>query len=162
MMTDRARLSKRSSYKDSKTPGAEFLGSPDFPQALRDAVALYDPAGLMLPGHFNPTGPDSEIGKATLDRFKVLVRERLQGKKILNLSGKVDKLVPYKAGEPFLKVFKQVLEEERGTGLDVRFEDVLFDGVGHAFPRPMADKAMEWVCELLADEEGGGTVLSKI
>jgi pimeloyl-ACP methyl ester carboxylesterase len=162
MMTDRARLSKRSSYKDSSTPGAEFLGSPDFPQALQDAIALYDPAGLMLPGHFNPTGPDSQIEKATLDRFKILVRERLQGKKILNLSGRVDKLVPYAAGEPFLKVFKQVLEEERGRGLDVGFEDVLFEGVGHAFPRSMADKATEWVCDLLVGEEGHASVSSKI
>lgn len=152
LMTDRARLSKRKTYTESTPPGAEFLGSPDFPQALQDAIAQYDPAGLLLPGHFNPTGPDPAPSKASLDRFRILVRERLHGKRILNLSGQADKLVPYAAGEPFLKVFKQVLSEDKS--LDVGFEDVLFDGVGHAFPRSMADKATEWLCDLLAKDDG--------
>jgi pimeloyl-ACP methyl ester carboxylesterase len=149
LMTDRARLSKRKSYIDTKPQGAEFLGSPDFPQALQEAIAQSDPAGLLLPGYFNPTGPDGEV---ELTRFKKLVRERLQGKRILNLSGKVDKLVPYAAGEPFLKVFKQVLDEDKS--LDIGFEDVLFDGVGHAFPKAMEDKAAEWICRVLAEKEG--------
>ncbi|KAF2249692.1 hypothetical protein BU26DRAFT_287744 [Trematosphaeria pertusa] len=151
LMTDRARLSKLKSYTSTTPPGSSFLGSPDFPQALLDAIARYDPAGLLLPGQFNPTGPDPEVGKAKLDRFKVLLRERLHEKHILNLSGRDDKLVPYAAGESFLKVFKQVLEED--PGLHISFEDVLFDGVGHAFPKAMADKATDWICHLLAKEE---------
>lgn len=150
LMTDRARLSKRKTFLDSSPPGASFLGSPDFPQALQDAVAQYDPAGLLLPGMFNPTGPDPIPQRPHLDRMKVLLKERLQGKRILNLSGRVDKLVPYAAGEPFLNVFKQVLKEE--PSLDIGFEDVLFDGVGHAFPKAMADKATEWLCDILAAE----------
>jgi pimeloyl-ACP methyl ester carboxylesterase len=149
LMTDRARLSKRESYTQSKPPGAEFLGSSDFPQALQDAIAQYDPAGLLLPRYFNPTGADGDVD---LERFKKLVRERLQGKRILNLSGGADKLVPHAAGEPFLKVFKQVLDADKS--LDVGFEDVLFDGVGHAFPKDMLDKATEWICGLLDDGEG--------
>ncbi|KAF2029605.1 hypothetical protein EK21DRAFT_89693 [Setomelanomma holmii] len=158
LMTDRARLSKRKTYTDTTPPGALFLGSSDFPQALQDAIAQSDPAGLLLPGQFNPTGSDPTPSKASLDRFRILLRERLHGKRILNLSGKVDKLVPYAAGEPFLKVFKQVLSEDKS--LDVGFEDVLFDGVGHAFPKAMADKATEWICDLLVEEEG--QVSSKI
>ncbi|OAL02099.1 hypothetical protein IQ06DRAFT_292833 [Phaeosphaeriaceae sp. SRC1lsM3a] len=158
LMTDRARLSKLKTYTDSTPPGASFLGSPDFPQALQDAIAQYDPAGLLLPGYFNPTGPGTPPSKASLDRFKIIVRERLQGKRILNLSGKVDKLVPYAAGEPFYKVFKQVLDEDRS--LDISFEDVLFDGVGHVFPKDMANKATEWICEVLV--QGEGRVSSKI
>ena len=154
LMTDRARLSKLKSYTESSPPGAEFLGSKDFPQALQDAIAQYDPAGLLLPGSFNPMGADPEPSKAALDRFKALARERLGGKQILNLSGRDDKLVPYAAGEPFLKVFKQVVSEEPGLG--VEFEDVLFDGVGHAFPKSMADTATEWLCDILAKEEGRG------
>jgi predicted esterase len=83
----------------------------------------------------------------------------LHGKKILNLSGKADKLVPYAAGEPFYTIFKQVLSEDKS--LDVTFEDVLFDGVGHAFPKSMADKATEWICGVLMEEERG-SVTSKI
>jgi pimeloyl-ACP methyl ester carboxylesterase len=149
LMTDRARLSKRETYTSTTPPGAEFLGSPDFPKALQDSIAQSDPAGLLLPGYFNPTGPDAQ---PPLDRFKILVRERLHGKKVLNLSGKADKLVPYAAGEPFYKIFKQVLDEDQS--LDIAFEDVLFDGVGHAFPKEMADKATEWICDVLSLEEG--------
>ncbi|KAF1849004.1 uncharacterized protein K460DRAFT_364929 [Cucurbitaria berberidis CBS 394.84] len=151
LMTDRARLSKRKTYTETSPPGASFLGSPDFPLALQDAIAQYDPAGLLLPGQFNPTSADPQPDKAKLDRFKVLLRERLQGKQILNLSGKVDKLVPYAAGEPFLNVLKGVLQQE--PSLNIAFEDVLFDGVGHAFPTAMADKATEWLCNVLAKAE---------
>jgi pimeloyl-ACP methyl ester carboxylesterase len=150
LMADRARLSRLESYVGSEPPGKEFLGSKDFPGALRDAVSQYDPAGLLLPHYYDPTGVDREVGKATLDRFRVLVRERLNGKRILNLSGRDDKLVPYAAGEPFLKVFKQVLAED--ASLDVGFEDVLFDGVGHAFPQEMLQKSAEWICGLLVEE----------
>lgn len=157
LMTDRARLSKRQTYNLTTPPGSSFLGSPDFPQALLDAISQSDPAGLLLPGQFIPNSADPEVSKAKLDRFKILVRERLHGKQILNLSGKVDKLVPYAAGEPFLKVFKQVLSEE--PSLNVEFEDILFDGVGHAFPKEMADKATDWICNLLTQEP---PVVSKI
>jgi pimeloyl-ACP methyl ester carboxylesterase len=151
LMADRARLSKLASWTRSEPPGSAFLGSRNFPPALRKAVAQYDPAGLLLPNIYSSTGPDAEVGKVTLDRFRVLVRERLHGKHILNLSGREDKLVPYAAGEPFLKVFKQVIKED--PSLNVGFEDVLFDGVGHAFPHSMAEKSSEWICGLLAKEE---------
>jgi predicted esterase len=101
----------------------------------------------LTPGVFNPIGEDNS---PDLARFKKLVRERLQGKRILNLSGKVDKLVPYAAGEPFLDLFKQVIEGDKA--LNVRFEDVLFDGVGHAFPKGMLEKAGEWICGVLSEE----------
>jgi pimeloyl-ACP methyl ester carboxylesterase len=152
LMADRARLSKRESYTSTDPPGKAFLGSEDFPVALQDAIAQYDPAGLLLPNYFHPNQPDPQLSKATLDRFKILARERLHGKKILNLSGKVDKLVPYVAGEPFIKVLKQVRDEDKS--LDIGFEDVLFEGVGHAFPREMADKASEWICGVVEAEEG--------
>jgi pimeloyl-ACP methyl ester carboxylesterase len=154
LLTDRARLSKRSSYTSSTPPGAAFLGSTDFPLALMQAVEKFDPAGLLLPGSFNPVGSDPSPSPETLERFRALVRERLQGKRILNLSGREDKLVPYAAGKPFLDVFKRVLDEDQA--LDVGFEDVLFDGVGHAFPPAMVEKATAWICDLLAKEERGG------
>ncbi|KAF2873551.1 Alpha/Beta hydrolase protein [Massariosphaeria phaeospora] len=158
LMTDRARLSKLESYTSTAPPGVAFLGSPDFPKALQRAVAQFDPAGLLLPGRFSPTSPDPELKSADLDRFKSLLRDRLQGKRILNLSGRDDKLVPYAAGEPFLNVFKQMVKEE--PSLDIGFEDILFDGVGHAFPKAMADNATVWICDLLAAD--GGLMASKI
>ncbi|KAI8930927.1 hypothetical protein NX059_011942 [Plenodomus lindquistii] len=156
LMTDRARLSKLDTYIKTDPQGATFLGSPDFPPALLDAIAQYDPAGLLLPGSFNPTSPADNVALSPvqLDRFKNILAQRLKGKQILNLSGGADKLVPYAAGEPFLRVFKQVVESEKG--LDIVFEDVVFEGVGHAFPREMADKATTWICGVLGRDEGGG------
>ena|SRR5690242_4618217 len=151
LMTDRARLSKRASYTASTPPGASFLGSQDFPPPLMAAVAQFDPAGLLLPGVFDPVGSDRPVGSETLTRFRTLVRDRLSGKHILNLSGGADKLVPYAAGEPFLRVFSKVLSQD--PALDVHFSDEIFDGVGHAFPEAMADRATEWVCGLLAAQQ---------
>jgi pimeloyl-ACP methyl ester carboxylesterase len=146
LMTDRARLSKRPSYTQSSPPGAAFLGSEDFPPALLHAVSLYDPAGKMLPGIFNPVGEDLQPSELALLRMKSAAFA-LTGKKILNLSGKEDKLVPYAAGEAFLKVFKEVVVSDRIA--NVEFEDVLFDGVGHAYSPDMADKATGWLCAIM-------------
>ncbi|KAF2186347.1 hypothetical protein K469DRAFT_749929 [Zopfia rhizophila CBS 207.26] len=145
LMTDRARLSKLKSYTDSNPPGSSFIGSRDFPPALMDAISRFDPAASLLPGVGQGGG---EIGKAKLDRFKILLRERLHGKSILNLSGKVDKLVPYAAGESFLDVFEKVVRED--PSLNIAFEDKLFDGVGHAFSPAMAETAVGWICDILS------------
>jgi pimeloyl-ACP methyl ester carboxylesterase len=150
LMTDRARLSRRKAYAESDPPGSRFLGSADFPQALISATSQADPAGLLLPNSFDPAHPTTlspPPSTAKLDRARAELRQRLQGKRILNLSGKIDKLVPYAAGEPFLNVFKQLVREDKE--LDFEFEDVLFDGVGHAFPKAMADRATAWICDLL-------------
>jgi pimeloyl-ACP methyl ester carboxylesterase len=153
LLTDRARLSKRAAYTQSTPPGSTFLGSQDFPNALMDAVAQYDPAGLLLPGSFDPQFPAAlvpEPGKAKVDRMRVLIRERLGGKQILNLYGKSDKLVPYAAGEPFLRKFKEVLAQD--ASLDTEFEDVGLEGVGHKFDAKMAEKATAWICAVLERE----------
>lgn len=150
-MTERARLSKRDTHVSTQPPGTSFLGSSDFPPALQHAVAQYDPAGLLLPGMFNPVGPDTLPTPVQIDRFRTVLADRLQGKHILNLSGTVDKLVPYAAAEPFLKVFKNVIENHKE--LAITLEDVLFDGIGHEFPKPMADKATAWISSLLTNHD---------
>jgi pimeloyl-ACP methyl ester carboxylesterase len=161
LMTDRARLSRRKAYAESSPPGSSFLGSEDFPQALMDAILKADPAGLILPNSFDPTHPTAlspRPSKEKLEHARAEIRQRLNGKRILNLSGEADKLVPYAAGEPFLNVFKQLVSEDKV--LDFEFDDVLFEGVGHQFNRPMADKATAWICDLLAGN--GSVVASKI
>ncbi|KAF2006008.1 hypothetical protein P154DRAFT_518236 [Amniculicola lignicola CBS 123094] len=163
LMADRARLSKRKSYTESTPPGSAFLGSGDFPTALQDAIQKYDPAGLLLPSNaFDPQSPTQvpELNSGEREKLNTLLRERLAKKSILNLSGRIDKLVPYAAGEPFLKVFKQALAGDRS--LDVGFEDVMFDGIGHQFSSGMVEKATSWICDLLARDGEGTSVSSKI
>ena len=154
LMADRARLSKRDAYTRSSPPGAAFLGSEDFPPALVQAVAKYDPAGLLLPGVFNPVGEDAVPSVRALEQIKTVASARLGGKRILNLSGREDRLVPYAAGEAFLRAFKEVVVSD--PALDVEFEDVLFDGVGHAYSSDMADKATGWLCGIMEGMEAGG------
>ena len=154
LMAHRAAKSKLKTWTSTSPPGASFLGSEDFPHALIDAVARYDPAGLLLPGideHFKPP-------KEELRRFKGLVQQHLDGKRILNLSGGADKLVPYAVGEPFLKALQKTIQEDRE--LSVEFEDVFFDGIGHTMSPPMADKAVHWICDVLT--KGRETKESKI
>ena len=154
LMAHRAAKSKLKTWTSTSPPGASFLGSEDFPRALIDAVARYDPAGLLLPGideHFKPS-------KEELQRFKELVQQHLGGKRILNLSGGADKLVPYAVGEPFLKVLQKTTREDREPS--VEFEDVVFDGIGHTMSPSMTDKAVYWICDVLSN--GGETKESKI
>lgn len=117
LMADRARLSKLPSWTESNPPGKEFLGSEAFPTSLLDTVARYDPASLFLGqlGVQSTTtgplreGPLSEPSEAEKQALRPLLARTLAGKKVLNLSGGVDKLVPYHRGEVFLSWFKKAL-----------------------------------------------------
>jgi predicted esterase len=117
---------------------------------LIDAVARYDPAGLLLLSKED----DSSPSLAATQRLKQLLQTHLGSKRILNLSGGADKLVPYAAGEPFLNAFKKTIQES--PELDVEFDDVIFDGVGHAFTPNMANKAVQWMGDFLAHTGEGG------
>ncbi|KAF2202277.1 alpha/beta-hydrolase [Delitschia confertaspora ATCC 74209] len=150
LMMHRAEKSKLKTWTSSSTPGSEFLGSEDFPKALIEAVKTYDPAGLLL----------SAGSKGTEDIKEDLVRERLEGKAVLNLSGADDKLVPYAAGEPFVNALKGVIG--RNAGMGVRFEDRTFEGVGHAFSKDMVECAVGWICDVLGERKGRRGSLSKI
>ena len=111
-------------------------------------------AGLLLPGVFNPVGEDAVPSARALEQMKATARARLGGKRILNLSGREDKLVPYAAGEAFLRTFKEVVVSD--PGVDIEFEDVLFDGVGHAYSTDMAEKATGWLCGIMEGMEASG------
>ncbi|KAF2503131.1 hypothetical protein BU16DRAFT_521742 [Lophium mytilinum] len=155
LMTDRAAKSKLKTWTSTSPPGSSFLGSQDFPQSLIDAIARYDPAGLLLPDLEDGSSPSP----VALQKFKQLLQQHLGSKRILNLSGGADKLVPYAAGDPFLQVLQKTLHED--PELDIGFEDVVFDGVGHAFTPVMSDRAVGWIGDVLA-KTGEGNKDSKI
>ncbi len=152
LMSDRARLSKLSTWKNRSPPGSDFLGSVDFPTGLLEAVKKYDPAGLFLgessslnDGIYNREPSEEEKG-----RLLPLMRSSLQGKRILNLAGGADKLVPYKCGEPFLKWLKKSTATEGwfGNG-NFTIEDIVFEGVGHELSFGMAKELNRFVAETL-------------
>lgn len=159
IMTDRARLSKRSSYTDSDPPGSTFLGSQDFPRGLIDAVAHYDPAGLILGKlrEISPNRPSTaaenlsiELTPQEVEAIRPIMQKTLQGKRIINLSGGADKLVPYKMGQPFLEWLKKVTGQG-GTfaDLDLVLEDVIIDGAGHEVPPSMVEHMQRFLMETL-------------
>ena len=167
LMSDRARLSKRKSWTGSSPPGRDFLGSADFPPSLIEAVKRLDPVGLMwsLSGlnwrndqeHLHTTLTEQE--KQVL--LPVMTR-CLANKRILNLSGGADKLVPYAHSKPFVEWLKTVSGKGgwfEGSGLSI--EDIVFDGVGHEVPSGMVDEMVRFVKESLehdtiTERSGGG------
>lgn len=153
LMTDRARLSKLDPWTQSSTPGSEFLGSKDFPRSLIEAVEKHDPAGLLL-GEVtslhrddifsrNPTGLEKK-------RLMPLMKSSLQGKRILNMAGGNDKLVPYSCSEPFISWLKHATDPG-GWFADgnVVLENIVFDGVGHEMSPGMVNEVHRFVLDKL-------------
>ncbi|RDW87185.1 uncharacterized protein DSM5745_03827 [Aspergillus mulundensis] len=158
VMADRARLSKLPSWKDTTPEGAQFLGSEDFPSTLLDAVRKWDPAGLFLnhldlsreaePIRSAPIPEPTETQKTAL---RPLFTQCLAGKKILNLSGGKDKLVPYSKGETFLTWLKQAVGPD-GWFADgaVTLEDIIDQNAAHEVTPKMVDQAVRFIGDALA------------
>ncbi|KAJ9296999.1 hypothetical protein DTO271G3_4760 [Paecilomyces variotii] len=158
LMADRARLSKLPSWTSTDPQGSKFLGSEDFPRSLLDTVRKFDLASLILnnmksdakdkPLHDDPIPEPSEEEKAVL---RPLLTGCLAGKRILNLSGGADKLVPYKRGEAVLTWLKKAVGPE-GWFADggVHFEDIIFETAGHEVTPGMVQEATRFVAETLS------------
>ncbi|MCJ1352561.1 MAG: hypothetical protein MMC33_002545 [Icmadophila ericetorum] len=160
LMSDRARLSKRKSWKESTPPGATFLGSADFPNALVKAVEQYDPAGFFLGSVKARTDENHEHKPSDSEREKLIPRLKstLGGKRILNLAGGADKLVPYHRSEPFLLWLKRAIGAGGAAAAwfpdgNIYLEDRVFEGVGHASTPEMLDVANRFIVDTL--EVGG-------
>jgi len=148
LMADRARISKLESWTKSSPPGSEFLGSKHFPKGLIEAVEKYDPAGLLL-GEVTSCREDvcsREPTEHERKRLMPLMKSCLQGKRILNMAGGADKLVPYKCAEPFLSWLKKAAAPNGwfGDGKMV-IEDIVFEGVGHEMSPGMVREVHRFV-----------------
>ena len=171
LMADRARLSKLPSWTAGEPAGGMFLGSEAFPASLLDTVARYDPASLFLgqmgvqstssgPLREGPLPDPSDSEKQAL---RALLGRTLAGKKVLNLSGGVDKLVPYHRGEVFLTWLKKALRPD-GWLADgnVTFEDVIDQSAGHEVTPKMAGEAVRFISDALAGDSSVAVRESKI
>lgn len=171
LMSDRARLSKLKTWTESSPPGSQFLGSKDFPAGLVEAVEMWDPAGLfrkvlngatMAEGLYDPSADEQE-------RLVPVMRQCLQGKRILNLAGGADKLVPYKCAKPFLDWLKRAISSDGWfKNGNVVLEDKIFDGVGHEMSEGMVKEVLRFmkdapiVVHSEAVEQGLGSKSSKM
>ena len=152
LMSDRARLSKLPSWTQSSPPGSKFLGSKDFPNALIEAVEKYDPASLLLgqTTSHDDTIYNREPTPTEKRSLTPLMRNKLQSKRILNIAGGADKLVPYKCSEPFLQWLKNATAPNGWLKEgNVVLEDIIFDGVGHEMSPDMVQEVHRFICETL-------------
>ncbi|PWY79336.1 hypothetical protein BO94DRAFT_567688 [Aspergillus sclerotioniger CBS 115572] len=167
LMADRARLSKLPSWTNSDIPGSQFLGSEAFPSSLVDAVRKYDPASRFL-SHVSSkpdmgslhTGPLPEPTESEKAALRPLLAHCVAGKRILNLSGGKDKLVPYHRGEAFLTWWKQAIAPS-GWFADgaVTFEDLIDDDAAHEMTPKMFIEAVRFIYETL---EASSNPLEKV
>jgi len=162
LMSDRARLSKLPSWTDTETPGAQFLGSKDFPLSLVKAVEKVDPAGIFLGPSRTRTSQmyDEMPSQDKQKRLVPLMSKTLQGKRILSLAGAADKLVPYECAEPFYRWLKKATASNGWfRNGSVHFEDIIYDGVGHEMSPEMANEANKCIIETLmqADKNHGSS-----
>ena len=152
LMSDRARLSKLVTWTGTNPPGSSFLGSTDFPKGLVEVVEKYDPAGLFLDEIASRDDGFYDRNPTLLEQKRLLplMKRSLQGKRILNLAGGADRLVPYKCGAPFLRWLK-ISTASNGWFSEggVVFEDIIFDGVGHVLSPEMTKEAHRFVIEAL-------------
>lgn len=166
VMADRARLSKLPTWTGSNPPGSEFLGSEHFPAALVETVKKLDPASLFL-SHLDSSssssatsplrqGPIPEPTDREKEALRPLLSRCLAGKRILNLSGGADKLVPYHRGEVFLTWLKQAVGPQ-GWFADgsVVLEDIIDQTAGHEFTPKMAKEALRFIMETLSVDGAG-------
>jgi len=152
LMMDRAKLSNLQTWTGTEPSGKSFVGSADFPPALVQAIEANDPAGRFIRSTAARGSEDWHRDLSRLDKGKVQleIEKMLKGKRILNLAGADDKLVPYARGEPFLKWFKGVIGPGGwGESADVVLEDRVFDGVGHAMSPSMVEESIRFVEESL-------------
>ena len=153
LMAERARLSKRSSYVEGKPPGTAFFGSVDFPPGLVQAVKAADPAATLLDAVADRTSEEATVpSDAEQRRMAPLLRGKLGGKRIMNLSGSEDKLVPYRCSTNLLRWLGDAVGSDGWlTQSDVLFEDHCLEGVGHEMTLPMVEESVRFIGESLRE-----------
>lgn len=156
MMSDRARLSKLKTW--TVDGGKSFFGSKDFPAGLVEALGRYDPAALLW-GQLRSEGARSgqehshEVTEDDKGPLVPVMARTLGNKRIMNLSGGKDKLVPYHASKPWLDWVKTAIGKGgwfEGGGLVL--EDIVIDGCGHEVPYEMVGPTVRFVIETVEGE----------
>ena len=150
IMSQRAEKSKLPDWTSSDPSGSKFMGSESFPKALIEAVDKWDPAGLLM-DEMSGNDPSREPSEAEKTKLMPLMRDHLQDKRILNLAGGADKLVPYSCSAPFLTWLKKAIEPNGWfAGKGVVLEDKVFEGVKHEMSPAMMDEAIRFIIETLS------------
>ncbi|KAF9880749.1 hypothetical protein CkaCkLH20_01791 [Colletotrichum karsti] len=159
LMTDRAQRSKLATYS-AEDDGASFLGSRDFPPDLVSACLRNDPKGILFGTGAVPSAA-ADVSEGERQRLRGLLDARVRGKKFLVCSGAVDRLVPYSKAEPFVNFFEEATRTWYADG-GVTFENIVYEGVGHAFSEGMVEDACRFLLDAVRDGGKGEERRAKI
>jgi pimeloyl-ACP methyl ester carboxylesterase len=151
LMADRAVKSKLSTCTDTQPPGISIFGSESFPDALYTVVKEYDPAS-MLRTRLGLQGPTERFPEAAHEFGVTLLTDRLGGKKILNLAGREDQLVPYACSESFMTYLMSVQKQQTQDHKPLNVQHASFPRIGHAVSNEMHDLAVDFLLESLDPE----------
>lgn len=150
LMMDRAAKSKLETWTASTPPGSSFLGSRDLSTPLLKAIDETDPAGLLMARMMGRTARDTTRPptERELEHLLPLMQKHLARKRILNMAGGADKLVPYAESKPFLDWLKAAIGPGGWyAGHGVQVEDKVYEGVGHEMTAAMLDDAVNYVID---------------
>lgn len=131
-------MKSRAETSELDTEGKEFFGSKFFPNDLIQTCLSNDPKGIVFGTEPTPQVPLTDSQKRAVT---TILDRRTKGKKLMLLSGEVDKLVPYANGKPFIDVLKDV-----AVDVDSR----VYKGVGHNFSSDMVTDAVEFLVTAVA------------
>jgi len=127
-----------------------IVGCPDYRRLMAGRA---EGSGVDVREAFEGAGLGEIVGR--LDPAAIGVeglREVWKGKRLLALSGGVDRLVPYACSEPFLTEVKGAV----GRGeLELDVKDVVYGGVGHDCTAEMVNELVRWFVACFKDMDGG-------
>ena len=104
------------------------------------------------------SGPTEELWRHSREKTgESLLARRLGGKRILNLAGGEDKLVPFDCSKPFLEFLEKAVDDESiwGERAPPVVVNRVFDGVGHEMTEAMVREAVEFIGDVLEGGEEG-------
>ena len=153
LMHGRARLSARPSFSEVDPTGLFFIGSSDFPAALRQAVLQIDPASILLGDYKLRCRDGADLSTTRQRRLRELILKTIGQKRILNLAGGSDKFVPHSASQDFLK-FLTCATQPGGFAEDtgVSINQQVLPGVGHEVNQEMHSIIHNFIIDCVSAE----------
>ena len=143
LMDHRAMKSRLKAWGAANELGQPFVGSDKFPLSLLEAIKQWDPAQLLNdPAQAAQVADGPSVVDALVEQQWKVVQGRLSSKRILNLAGAEDKLVPYHCSAPFLDFLKRAPISHSD---DFELQDKVYDGVGHNMTAEMIQDALDFI-----------------
>lgn len=114
-------------------------------------METHDPAAILLGKLNGPIRTIDETNTPPVDQARLLpfVKRSNQGKRMLNLSGSVDKLVHYRCGEAFVEWLRAAAALGSWFTNEFHLENVVFDNVGHQISPSMVAEAIRLMAQTL-------------